>query len=67
VAKPRPRQNFRHYYQRQTWLKLVDFLALGFSTGTILEVLKLTKALISLSEIKVGAGDGNRTIVFIPK
>ena len=37
-AKPRPRQNFRHYCQRQTWLKCVDFLALDFSTGSFLEV-----------------------------
>jgi hypothetical protein len=46
----------------QTSLKTVDFLALGFSTGTVLEVRNLTKPLILLAGIEIGAGEGNRTL-----
>jgi hypothetical protein len=41
----------------------LDFLALGFSTGLFSEIEKLIKRLILLSKIKIGAGEGNRTLI----
>jgi hypothetical protein len=41
----------------------MDFLAPVFSTLAFMKSNKLTNTLISLSEIEVGAGEGNRILV----
>ena len=48
---------------RQTPITRVKFLALGFSTGDFFNPQKLINQLIILSFMKLGAGEGNRTLI----
>jgi hypothetical protein len=41
----------------------MDLLAASVSSDAFLKIQKLTKRLISLIKIKIGAGEGNRTLV----